>query len=193
MRPWAPILCIVLSLAGCKSELYGRLDETEANQMLALLIYNKIAAQKSAGKEGIALQVDEDRFVDAVEVLRQHGLPRRKIATMQDLFPSGQLVASPEQEQAKLIYLKSQQLEKMLSSMDGVIAVEVSVAQSNSREGGQPEPASAAVFIKYSPEVNLPVREAEIRALIHHGIPALAPERISLSMQRAEYRYLPPA
>ncbi|MBJ7262941.1 MAG: EscJ/YscJ/HrcJ family type III secretion inner membrane ring protein, partial [Burkholderiaceae bacterium] len=60
MRPWAPILCIVLSLAGCKSELYGRLDETEANQMLALLIYNKIAAQKSAGKEGIALQVDED-------------------------------------------------------------------------------------------------------------------------------------
>lgn len=186
------MLCVLPLLGGCKSELYTRLDEAEANQILALLIYNRIPADKSVEKEGVTLRVDQDRFVDAVEVLRQNGLPRRRTVTMQDLFPSGQLVSSPEQEEAKLNYLKSQQLEKMLGSMDGVITAEVSVAEPRSQEGEPPAPSSAAVFIKYSPEVNLPAREAEIRALIRNGIPGLTPDRISLTLQRAEYRYQPP-
>ncbi|WP_199153673.1 type III secretion system inner membrane ring lipoprotein SctJ [Chromobacterium sp. ASV23] len=191
--PWVLLLLVLPLLAGCKSELYSKLDETEANQMLALLIYNKIPAEKQVGKDGVSLRVEEDRFVDAVEVLRQNGLPKRKTVTMQNLFPSGQLVSSPAQEEAKLNYLKSQQLEKMLGSMDGVITAEVSVAEPRAVDGEAPAPSSAAVFIKYSPEINLPAREAEIRALVRDGIPGLAADRITLTLQRAEYRYLPPA
>ncbi|AXE30571.1 EscJ/YscJ/HrcJ family type III secretion inner membrane ring protein [Chromobacterium phragmitis] len=191
MKPLGLLLVCALLLIGCKSELYSKLDEAEANQMLALLMYNRIPAEKRADKEGVGLFVDEDRFVDAVEVLRQNGLPRRKAVGMQDLFPSGQLVSSPEQEEAKLNYLKSQQLEQMLSRMDGVIVAEVTVAQPRARDGEEAPPASAAVFIKHSPEVNLPAREAEIRALVRDGIPRLPAERISLSLQRADYRYLP--
>ncbi|VWD64758.1 type III secretion associated protein [Burkholderia lata] len=190
MKRWILLLWVLSLLGGCKSELYSKLDEAEANEMLALLVYNKIPAQKSMVKEGASLQVDADRFVDAVEVLRHHGLPRRKATTMQDLFPSGQLVSSPDQEEAKLNYLKGQQLEKMLSNMDGVITADVSVAKPSACDGEPAGPASAAVFIKYSPEVNLPVREAEIRALIRNGIPGLTPEHITVAMQRAEYRYL---
>ncbi len=193
ISPWLLLLGLMPLLTGCKSELYSKLDETEANQMLALLIYNKIPADKEVSKEGISLRVEEDRFVDAVEVLRQNGLPRPKTVTMQDLFPSGQLVSSPEQEEAKLSYLKSQQLEKMLASMDGVISAEVSVAEPRTQDGETPPPASAAVFIKYSPDVNLPAREAEIRALICNGIPGLTTDRITLTLQRAEYRYLAPS
>ncbi|WP_421195719.1 type III secretion system inner membrane ring lipoprotein SctJ [Aeromonas jandaei] len=183
------VLCL---LGGCKSELYSKLDEAEANQMLALLIYNKIQADKTVDKEGVTLRVEQEHFVDAVEVLRQNGLPRRRTVTMQDLFPSGQLVSSPEQEEAKLNYLKSQQIEKMLSSMDGVIHAEVSVAEPRAAEGEDPAPTSTAVFIKYSPEVNLPAHEAEILALIRNGIPGLTPDRISLTLQRAQYHYQPP-
>lgn len=160
--------------------------------MLALLIYNRIHADKSVEKDGITLRVDPEHFVDAVEVLRQNGLPRRRVVTIQDLFPSGQLVSSPEQEEAKLSYLKSQQLEKMLGSMDGVITAEVSVAVPRAQGGDVPAPTSAAVFIKYSPEVNLPVQEAEIRSLIRNSIPSLTPDRISLTLQRATYRYQSP-
>ncbi|MFM5540445.1 type III secretion system inner membrane ring lipoprotein SctJ [Aeromonas veronii] len=193
MRAVLLILCVLPLLGGCKSELYTRLDETEANEMLALLIYNQIPADKALDKEGVKITVAQERFVDAVEVLRQNGLPRRRTITMQELFPSGQLVSSPEQEKAKLNYLKSQQLEKMLGSMDGVILAEVSVAEPQSQDGEPPAPTSAAVFIKYSPGLNLPTREAEIRALIRNGIPSLAPDRISLTLQRAEYRYQPSA
>ncbi|VVE85682.1 type III secretion system inner membrane ring lipoprotein SctJ [Pandoraea sputorum] len=189
---WLLLLCLLPLLAACKRELYSKLDESEANHMLALLIYNKIPAEKAAGKDGSSLQVDEEHFVNAVEVLRQNGLPRRKTVSMQDLFPSGQLVTSPRQEDAKLSFLKSQQLEKMLASMDGVIVAEVSVADPLAREGEAAGPASAAVFIKYSPEANLATREAEIRALVRGGIPGLAPERITLTLQRADYRFMPP-
>ncbi|MBT2869681.1 type III secretion inner membrane ring lipoprotein SctJ [Chromobacterium violaceum] len=191
MKTLGLLLVCALLLTGCKSELYSKLDEAEANQMLALLMYNRIPAEKRTDKEGVGLFVAEDRFVDAVEVLRQNGLPRRKAVGMQDLFPSGQLVSSPEQEEAKLNYLKSQQLEQMLSRMDGVIVAEVTVAQPRVRDGEEAPPASAAVLVKYSPEVNLPAREAEIRALVRDGIPRLPAERISLSLQRADYRYLP--
>lgn len=200
MKTAIMMICLIPLLGGCKSDLYTKLDEVEANQMMALLIYNQIQVEKSSAKEGISLRVDKERFVDAVEVLRQNGLPRRRTVTMEDLFPSGQLVSSPEQEAAKLNYLKSQQIEKMLGIMDGVIDAEVSVAEPRVVEGthnragvgGLPDPTSVAVFIKYSPEVNLPVREAEIRALIKNGIPGLTPDRISLTLQRAEFRYQAP-
>lgn len=187
------LLTLPFLLSACKTDLYTKLDEAEANRMLALLVYHHIPADKDARKEGITLRVDEARFVDAVEVLRQNGLPRAKRVAMQDLFPSGQLVSSPEQEAAKLTYLQSQQLEKMLASMDGVIDASVSVAAPRAREAGETETASAAIFLKYSPEVNLPTRETEIRNLARDAIPGLRPERVSITMQRAQYRYLPTA
>lgn len=198
MKPmsWKSLmLALPLLLAACKTDLHSKLDEAEANQMMALLIYHHIPADKEARKEGIALRVDDAQFVDAVEVLRQNGLPRAKTVTMQDLFPSGQLVSSPEQEAAKLTYLKAQQLEKMLASMEGVIAASVSVAAPRLRDGldtpADGNPTSAAIYLKYSPEVNLPAREADIRSLARDAIPDLRPERISVSLQRGEFRYMP--
>lgn len=187
------LLALPLLLAGCKIDLYSKLDEPEANQMMALLIYHSIPADKETRKDGMTLRVEQSQFVDAVEVLRQNGLPHAKTVGMQDLFPSGQLVSSPEQEAAKLSYLKSQQLEKMLASMDGVITASVSVATPRLSDGidgnNTDATTSAAVYLKYSPEVNLPAREAEIRNLTRDAIPGLRPERISITLQRAEFHY----
>ncbi|MGE8357613.1 MAG: EscJ/YscJ/HrcJ family type III secretion inner membrane ring protein, partial [Microvirgula sp.] len=77
------------------------------------------------------------------------------------LFPSGQLVTSPAQEQAKILYLKEQLLEKMLRGMDGVVSAQVSIAESVGQHRREPPSLSASVFIKHSPEVNLANREAD--------------------------------
>jgi type III secretion protein J len=186
------LLGLLLSLTACKIELYNGLNEEEANQMLALLILRNIDADKQMGKSGdISLRVEKEQFVNAVELLRQNGYPKRKTDTMADLFPSGQLVTSPTQEQAKMLYLKEQQLEKMLNSMDGVIQAQVSIADSGDKDNNTPMP-SAAVFIKYSPDTNLANREAEIKSLIHDGVPNLRPENISVVLQAADYRYVLP-
>ncbi|WP_305000200.1 hypothetical protein [Arsenophonus endosymbiont of Aleurodicus floccissimus] len=123
--------------------------------------------------------MEKDKFIDAVEILRQNGYPKTQYVGIEDLFPAGQLVSSPAQEEAKMRYLKEQQLERTLSSMDGVISACVSIAQANNSEGNidnsAPEKSveSVAVYIKYSPEVNMSGVEAQIHNLIKNAISGL--------------------
>lgn len=192
MRRGWPLL-MMLCLAGCKVDLYSGLPEEEANHMLALLMLRRVDAEKRVVKEGnVTIRVEQAQFIDAVEVLRQNGLPRKKTETMADLFPSGQLVTSPAQEQAKITYLKEQLLEKMLRGMDGVVSAQVSIAEGVSQNRREPPTPSASVFIKYSPGVNMLNRETDIKRLVYTGIPNLRPENISVVLQAADYRYRSP-
>lgn len=189
-------LLLVLFLTGCKVELYRNLPQDEANHMVALLMLNHIdVSSEIDSKTGkVTLQIEKDKFIDAVEILRQNGYPKTQYVGIEDLFPAGQLVSSPAQEEAKMRYLKEQQLERTLSSMDGVISARVSIAQSNNSEGNidnsTPE-KSVAVYIKYSPEVNMNGVEAQIRNLIKNAISGLQSDKISLFLQPAEFRYQP--
>jgi type III secretion protein J len=185
-------LAALITLSGCKAELYRDLPEAEANQMLALLMLRHIPADKKVDSGGkVTLRVERERFIDAVEVMRQNGFPKRQSVSMAEVFPSNQLVTSPAQERAKMIYLKEQQLEQMLMSFDGVITATVSIAQTTDDSGRQSLTPSAAVFIKYSPEFNLGNREAEIKRLIRDSVPDIDSEKISVVLQAAEYRYVP--
>lgn len=188
----APTCVLALMLVGCKIDLYGELTEAEANQMLALLLLRNIDANKETAKDGLVkIKVEEGEFVNAVELLRQNGLPRKKAATIEDLFPSGQLVTSPVQEHAKLTYLKEQHLEKMLHAMDGVITAQVSIGEGLSQNPRETPKPTASAFIKYSPERNFLNRETEIRSLVFNSVPNLQAENISVVMQAADYRYQP--
>lgn len=188
----ASVTLAAVALAGCKVDLYGNLPEAEANQMLALLMLHHVEAEKQVGKgETATIRVERSQFVNAVELLRQNGLPRRKTASIEDLFPSGQLVTSPAQELAKITYLREQQLEKMLRGIDGVITAQVAIAEEPNPDRRTPAKPSASVFIKYSPERNLSNREADVRALVLKSVPNLEAPNISVVMQSADYRYLP--
>ncbi|WP_088580058.1 type III secretion system inner membrane ring lipoprotein SctJ [Burkholderia ubonensis] len=192
MRRWTGIGFLIMLLSACKTDLYSNLQEAEANQMLALLKLRNIDAEKKLLKDGnVTIRVDSDQFVNAVELMRQNGLPRRQVITMEDLFPSGQLVTSPTQEQAKIMYIKEQQLEQMLRSMDGIINAQVSIADEGLKNGREPPRRSASVLVKYSPEHNFHAKETEIRSLTVNGIPNLSPDRVSVVLQAADYRYLP--
>ncbi|GAB3629262.1 protein EsaJ [Pandoraea terrae] len=180
----------LLLLTGCKVDLHSGLQEGEANQMLALLMLAGIDADKRPAATGtVNLRVERAQFVHAVEVLRQHGLPQRRRDSVADVFPSGQLVSSPLQEQAKLIYLKEQRIEKMLTGMEGVISADVSIAHAPPDSAGRPAaPPGVAVLVKYTPEVNLAQRVTDIKSLVHDSVPGLAPERISVVLQASDYR-----
>ncbi len=195
MRRHLRLGCLALAallLGGCKIELYSNLPEREANAMLALLLLRHIDAEKKVLKGDTAtILVDKAQFVNAIELLRQNGLPRNTVVTVQDLFPSGQLVTSPAQEQAKIVYLNEQGLADMLRRIDGVIDAEVAIAESPSPNRYDPSIPSASVFVKYSPDRNLESREMDIRSLVLKGVPGLSPANLSVVMQRADYRYLP--
>lgn len=187
---YAIALVLTALLAGCKVTLYSNVGEAEANEMLALLMLRKIPAEKVQDKGGlVTLRVDQDMFVNAVEVLRQNGLPQNKRVGMEDLFPSNQLVTSPAQERAKMLLLKEQQIEGMIAAMDGVIGARVSIAQKVDENGKPTGKPSAAVFVKYSPQFNMGAYEMQIRSLVADGVPDIAPSEISVVTQAADYRY----
>lgn len=185
------ILGAVLLLSGCKVDLYSNLSEADANQMLALLASNQIDGAKKTDKSGsLVLQVEKSDFVKAVEVLRQSGYPRRAYRSVDELFPSGQLVSSPAQEQAKILFLREQSLERMLSNIEGVISANVviggDVGDDGDKTGTTP---SASVLVKYTPEVNLRSLSGQLKNLIHNALPGVSQEHISLIVQAVDYRF----
>ncbi len=185
------VLCWVILLTGCKVDLYSNLSEVDANQMQAVLAYNKIHSSKNENKSnGFTLEVDENDFVKAVEVLRQNGYPKKQYRSIDELFPTGQLITSPVQEQAKLRFLREQNLERMLSNVEGVISVNVMIVdvENDSRQRKLTEP-SVSVLIKHSPEVNVRAFNIKIKHLINNALPGIKLENISLVSQMVNYRF----
>jgi type III secretion protein J len=179
-------ICILM-LSGCKVDLYNGLSQEDANQMMVVLTNANIDSEKSVAKDGsLSLAVDKRDFVHSVELLRQHGYPRKTYQSVNDIFPSGQLVTSPTQERVKINYLKEQSLEKMLSDIDGVISARVSVALSSNDPGEEVVPASASVFIKYSSDVNMEGFVTQIKSLIHNSVPELNYDAISVVLQPSQ-------
>lgn len=188
------VLLLALVLAGCRVELYGNLSENDANQMLALLLSNKISAEKKIDKaNGFSLAVDEDDFVKAIEVLRQNGYPRKDFRSVEELFPSGQLVTSPAQEAEKIKFLQQQSLEKMLTDMEGVINANVVIGRIENQDSRSNTTArqTVSVLIKHTPEVNVKSFAFQIKNLIRNGMPGTRDEDLSLFIQHVNYRVNP--
>lgn len=186
------ILLVTLLLTGCQEVLYEKLNQQEANEMLALLLGNGLPATKEVESSGmVTLFVDSGDFSRAIQLLHQHGYPRSRQMTFEELFPSGQLVTSPSQEHAKLVFFKEQQLENMFNQIDGVISSRVNIATCLSAEscpnGEQP---TASIFIKHSPEMNLSQYQNEIRSLVRHSIQHIDYQDISVILFPAKYRYI---
>ena len=178
-------------LTGCNETLYGGLSEKEGNEMLAILLLNHIQASKEEDKNGkIVISVDKDDFVNAVEDLRQRGYPKRNKVDINTMFPPGQLVTSPDQEKAKLTFLKEQQLEQMFLSMDGVIDSKVNIASEKKDDiGNLLSKPTISIFIKYSPAVNLMEYKQKIINLVFKSVSGVNADDISVFLMPANYQY----
>ena len=100
----AGFLLVLLLLSGCKTELYSKLDESDANAMLAILLNNNISAEKLADKKAgtYFLHVDDSRIPQAVGLLRDHGYPKEKSVSMGEMFKKEGLISSPLEERARV-------------------------------------------------------------------------------------------
>ncbi len=142
----------------------------------------------SPRRGGVTLRVEKSEFINAVELLRLNGFPRRSYVSAETMFPPNQLVVSPAEEQQKIVFLNEQRIERMLSQMDGVVHADVTIAYGSANDEGGVGPASVAVFIKYSPQVNLEASRVQISNLVEKSIPGVQKERIGILMQPAEFR-----
>ncbi len=169
------VVLILLSACSPRLDLYSGLTESDANEILSALISAGIPADKIAQKEGFSIQVPSPRSADAFSTLTAQGLPRTKQNGMGQVFKKEGLISSPMEERVRYLYALSQELERTLSSMDGVVVARVHIVLPERLTPGEPiVPSSAAVFIKHQADVNFSLHTGKVRSLVFNSIPGLS-------------------
>jgi type III secretion protein J len=176
------VLGFVLAACGDKT-LYSKLSEQEANEMLSVLAASGIDAKKVAAEDqSWNLETAEENFATANRVLKEHGLPQTKFASMGDIFKKDSLMSTRNEERMRYIHAMSQELSKTLSLIDGVIAVRVQpVIPASDPMTDKILPSSASVFIKHRADVDLRPRAPAIKELVMASIEGLQYDKIALS------------
>ncbi|MBW8911263.1 MAG: type III secretion inner membrane ring lipoprotein SctJ, partial [Sphingomonas sp.] len=129
LRPALTIGLALLLVACGRAELYGKLTESQANEMIAVLQSAGITASKeNDGDKGWTLSTGQGDFARAVAVLHAQGLPHEEFATLGTVFKKEGFVSSPTEERARLIYGLSQELSHTISEIDGVLEARVHLA-----------------------------------------------------------------
>jgi type III secretion protein J len=182
-------LAALLVLAGCsQQEIYGRLSERQANEMVAVLRHAGLAADKHAVENNqFALVTSQGDFARAVEQLHASGYPRSDYDTLGQVFKKEGFVSSPLEERARLLHALSQEMANTLHNIDGVLVARVHLAVPEKDPlGERGKPAAASVFIKHRAGVDLSPRLGQIKALVVNAIEGLPYDNVSVVLFPAE-------
>lgn len=180
-------MLVVLAACGSRVELFSSASESEANEVLSVLLDAGMQASKTATKTGISISVDSQNVARALDILRTRGLPRDRFDGMGQIFRKEGLVSSPLEERARYVYALSQELAGTLTQMDGVVTARVHVVlPERGNVGEAATPSTAAVFIKHQLGYNLDALQPQIRKLVTHAIPGLSEDRVSVALIAAQ-------
>lgn len=183
LRLWLPILLMVVCV-GCKERLYSDLRESEANEMLSILIRAGISAEKKPGAETLwNLDVDKQDIARATEVLKKNGYPKDDYNSIGEIFKKEGLVSSPVEERIRYIYALSQEVGATISQIDGVLTARVHIVlPQNDPLDDTVTPSSASVFIKHLPDSGIESQIFAIKELVVNSIEGLAFKNVSVAL-----------
>jgi type III secretion protein J len=176
------VLLVALLLTACEAELYNNLDQRQANEMVATLQQRGIPAQRMAVKGGLfTVVVDKARFADAINILKEAGLPKQEFQSMGQVFKKDGLVSSPTQERAQMIFALSQELSRTVSEIDGVLSARVHlVLPENDPLRQQLVPSSASVFIRHRSTTPVGNLVPQVKMLVANGVAGLSYDKVSV-------------
>lgn len=176
-------LAALMLLAGCKTEVYQGLSEPQANAMMSVLLKNGIEPEKTQTKTGYTLSVESNRVAQTLELMRDHNLPRENYETMGDIFAAKGMISSATEEKARMTYALSQELSETFSAIDGVLTSRVHVVlETQDLSTGKTTPASAAVFLRHTPDSQAPNLIPRIQTLTANAVPGLTQDRVSVML-----------
>ncbi len=180
----AVLAATVLTCAGCQTDLYSGLAETQANEVMAALLAHDIDVDKTVDRSGTyTLSIGKSDLADAMAILSACGLPRETFANTNEIFASQGLVASPLTERVRFIYALEQNLSATLSQIDGVITARAHIVLPENDPFAQyANPSSASVFIKHRPQSELADIKSRIKLIVEKSIEGLEYDKVSVVM-----------
>lgn len=186
---WPLLGLVMLALAACSQvELYGKLTESQANEMVAVLQNAGIPAEKaSSGEAGFSISTHQEDFARAVQTLKAQGYPRDEFASLGTVFKKEGFVSSPLEERARLVFGLSQELSNTVSQIDGVVQARVQLAMPEADPlSDKIKPSSASVFIKYRPGASPEKQIGQIKSLMVNAVEGLTYENVTVAMFPAQ-------
>lgn len=178
-------LFVALTVAGCRIEVYDGLTQRDANEMTALLINAGIDAQRASEKKdgSFSVMVPEADFARAVELISRSGLPKPRFASIVDVLSDERLIASPNEERARLNYAVAQELSRTVSEIDGIVSARVHLATPGddplARRDGK---SSASVAIHHVRDFNTSGFVPRIKMLVANAVNGLEYDNVSIAL-----------
>lgn len=181
----AALLC--LTLAACQETLFGRLNEREANDVVAALGEVKIDASKKHVKDDIwSVLVDRSDFDGAVRMLNALGVPNTGFSGLQETFKKQGLASSPTEERARLMLAQSQELEKSIRVIDCVVNARVHVSiPAPDRFVAAAQDSTIAILVKHRPGCVVDTLPAQLKSLAVNAVENTRAEFVSVMLTPA--------
>ena len=187
------IVMLAALLSACGQQLYGDLSEHEVNDVVGALRTEGIKATKSRSADSNwAVSVPGADFARSIAILKNQNLPPQSFDGLGRVFKKDSLVSTETEERARLIYALSQELQRTLSQVDGVVLARVHpVILPKDSFSSRPRVSSAAVFIKHRPTADIASKIPVIRELVAHGVEDLDVNKVSVAAFPTEARVIP--
>jgi len=190
---WMTLSALGLVALGCATPIVAGLDEGDASQAVVALEQGGIGAEKERDpdKEGaFRVIVARDDASTALTVLAEEGLPPRQAPGVLEALGRGSVVPSRLAEQARLVTGTSDDLERSLRGLDGVLSARVHLGVPTHDPlaiDEQAPAATASVLIRHR-GATPPLVAGEVQRLVSGAVPGLHAEQVTVVMLPAAPR-----
>lgn len=199
------MLCTALPmLSSCESRkiIVNALDEREANEILVFLNGKNIEAVKVVSTTGAGgagtkvilwdISVKSDDAVQAMQMLNQAGLPRRRGQNLLNLFSNVGLVPSEMQDKIRFQAGLADQIANTIRHIDGVLDADVVISYPKedpllpSSEKGK---ITSSVYVKHNGVLDDPNAHliTKIRRLVSAAVTGLDFDNVTVISDRARF------
>ncbi len=205
LRPLLFPLMLILAACQTNSVIINDVEEREANEIVVFLASRNIAALKvasaSAGPGGggstallFNIAVDSTKSTEAMALLNQNGLPRKKGTTLLELFAKQGLMSSDKEETIRYQAGLAEEIAGMIRKIDGIIDADVQLAfppqeTGISIGGAAPPKISASVYVKHQGVLDDPNSHlvTKIKRLVAASVNGLDINNVTVIPDRARF------
>jgi type III secretion protein J len=201
--PFILFLILISLLTGCESRkiIVNALDEKEANEILVFLSTKGIDANKvqaasdaAGGAKAILwnISVDSSQSNEAMALLNQVGLPRRRGQNLLGLFSNVGLVPSGMQDKVKYQAGLAEQIAGTIRKIDGVLDADVQISfpeEDPLNPTATKQKITSSVYVKHSGILDDPNSHliSRIKRLVSSSINGLDYDNVTVIGDRARF------
>jgi len=196
-------LCLPL-LTSCESRkiIVNALDEREANEILVFLANKNIDAVKvqsvaAAGGGGSKavmwdISVNSEQSLDAMALLNQAGLPRRRSQSLLNIFTGAGLVPSEMEQKIRYQAGLGEQIASTIRKIDGILDAEVQISfpeEDPLNPQANKQKISASVWVKHNGVLDDPNSHlmTKIKRLVAASVPGLNYDNVTVIGEKARF------